>query len=425
VLNKEHRRQFLRIGVLQAGALFINPYGVSLITFPFEHIAPPELRQYITEWQPLLVRLTNGQDVIVGGLAALAFTALAASMWRWWRDRQSSFPIGPEWACALAFIVPAILSYRFILAATLFLIPPLAATLGAGMTRLSGRLPSLATTLLMVTALGVFFGRLDAQEEPYVVGTGLDFSALPERAMDTVLDHELPGPVFNDFNSGDYLTWRLGTERKIAIDGRFLLYAEGFFDTYVAILKDPTLLDSHVATHDVQLAVMDWTVPRNRLVTAYLLQHDAWALVHFDEHQALFARGEARRVATAANLLLHRVRPAAHPDAMMAGPPDALASAEIARIMTASTPPFGQLLQVALEWRRWRSTGDAATLPGLIDAANVVVASRPELLYARLRRGQALLVLNQVDEAIRDLEWVAARGAGEEALQALDAARRR
>jgi len=56
----------------------------------------------------------------------------------------------------------------------------------------------------------------------------------PEGAADFVSSHHLPGPIFNTYEHGGYLMWRLWPEQKVFIDGRAL--SEAVFHDYQRIL---------------------------------------------------------------------------------------------------------------------------------------------------------------------------------------------
>lgn len=59
-------------------------------------------------------------------------------------------------------------------------------------------------------------------------GDMISRSALPVAAADFVLNNDLKGNMFNFSDWGGYLIWRLGPERKVFIDGRFL-YPDTYF----------------------------------------------------------------------------------------------------------------------------------------------------------------------------------------------------
>ena len=58
-------------------------------------------------------------------------------------------------------------------------------------------------------------------ESTFGAGLGWWF---PERAAEFIERENLPGEIFNTYDEGSYLTWKLGPERRDYIDGRDTLF---------------------------------------------------------------------------------------------------------------------------------------------------------------------------------------------------------
>jgi hypothetical protein len=71
-----------------------------------------------------------------------------------------------------------------------------------------------------------------------ISGSGFQLRAeewlYPKGAADFLLDHKLPGPIFNTYEHGGYLMWRLWPEQRVFIDGRAL--SDSLFHDYSRIL---------------------------------------------------------------------------------------------------------------------------------------------------------------------------------------------
>ena len=61
----------------------------------------------------------------------------------------------------------------------------------------------------------------------------------PERATAFLLHERLPGNVFNDYNSGGYLTWRVGTQYPDYVDGRAIPFGAEFLSRHRALMQQP------------------------------------------------------------------------------------------------------------------------------------------------------------------------------------------
>ncbi len=58
---------------------------------------------------------------------------------------------------------------------------------------------------------------------------------LPAKACDYIRSHHLPGPIFNEYQWGGYLIWKL-PEYPVAIDERLNLYGDQMAETYFAVV---------------------------------------------------------------------------------------------------------------------------------------------------------------------------------------------
>jgi hypothetical protein len=62
-------------------------------------------------------------------------------------------------------------------------------------------------------------------------------SRFPARAASFLDAQKLPAPLFNSYDFGGYLIWRLYPRYRVYIDGRTDLYGHGFFDNFLQIYE--------------------------------------------------------------------------------------------------------------------------------------------------------------------------------------------
>jgi hypothetical protein len=87
--------------------------------------------------------------------------------------------------------------------------------------------------------------------------------SLPSGAADYLLEHHVTGPIFNTYEQGGYLIWRLWPEERVFIDGRSL--SETVYRDYHQILYNPGSYADQVAgprkdllnRYGVQVVVMN------------------------------------------------------------------------------------------------------------------------------------------------------------------------
>ena len=112
--------------------------------------------------------------------------------------------------------------------------------LSAAMVGLSSRIPRFKRTgLLIATAAVVLLAALAflrsfdlVTNRYYLRGTETTFGAglgwwFPQRAAEFIERENLPGEIFNTYNEGGYLIWRLGPQRRVYIDGRAIPFGAG------------------------------------------------------------------------------------------------------------------------------------------------------------------------------------------------------
>ena len=164
--------------------------------------------------------------------------------------------------------------------------------------------PAAAGVLLALVALGGLVGVRAADllsNRHYLsvvgnVGFGPGVSWwYPERATAFLLRERLPGRILNDFNLGGYLTWRLGPDYPVSLDGRAVPFGAELFFQHKALLLQPP--DSpqwqqqaeRWGVNTVILAVARYAGLGNIALRRFC-ESQTWRPVYLDEVAALFVR---------------------------------------------------------------------------------------------------------------------------------------
>jgi hypothetical protein len=121
---------------------------------------------------------------------------------------------------------------------------------------------------------------------------------LPTRAADFLAEHKVTGRIFNTYENGGYLVWRLWPMQKDFIDPRGL--SEEAFSDYQIMLANGESSDGRTAAklldkYGIQVLVLDGFdrfSGQVRLLTASLSDpsQTAWKLVQADERSVVFMR---------------------------------------------------------------------------------------------------------------------------------------
>jgi hypothetical protein len=254
-------------------AILITPYGPDLMLFPFQTVAISTLRDRIQEWQSPNFHLREAQVFIALWLLTLA----AVGFSRQPLDVTDFVLLAGTFYLALlagrnlalfALVAPPILS-RHASAALAALRerdwpvlarwrrPPAPPVRHAALFNwLILGLVAVATLLKVVV---VSDPALNAQ---------LATRGLPVAAVDYLAEQDLPGPLYNPYEWGGYLAWRLYPAYPIFVDGRTDLYPEPFLQDYLRLSAGAPDWETLLARYHIRLVLVPAGSALAELVTA-------------------------------------------------------------------------------------------------------------------------------------------------------------
>ena len=144
------------------------------------------------------------------------------------------------------------------------------------------RVPTITFTL------SVLVGLLFLWQIPSIAalrGFGLGVTSGAEKAADFYVTHHLKGPVFNNFDIGSYLAYRVYPEQKVFIDGRPEAYPASFIQkTYIPMQENPQLFaekEKQYHFNSIFFAHTDQT-PWAATFLQWIMQDSSWVPVYLD-----------------------------------------------------------------------------------------------------------------------------------------------
>jgi len=134
-----------------------------------------------------------------------------------------------------------------------------------------------------------------ATDDLSTFGTGLGWW-LPQGAADFILREKLPGKVFNTYNEGGYLVWKLGPEYQDYIDGRAIPFGPEALEREQALLATPLDSPQWQEVAD-RYGIRTLIIPFQRTEIAFsqlqdLCYSNNWKPVYLDELAIVLVRNQ-------------------------------------------------------------------------------------------------------------------------------------
>jgi len=288
----ESRRLWL-VTIFGIAVSGLNPNGFGVVYTVLAYRRSP-LTADLIEWhRPSLWGEPYGFDLL---LYAAALVLLLS-----WRKVRPA-----HWILFAAFAVASLMAFR-----NTPLIGLLAPVLITKYFPFRVRPPRFLAWALPIVALGL-------AAEGFANGRFLQFRAaewnLPERAANFLAENRIAGPIFNTYEQGGYLIWRLWPEQRVFIDGRAL--SESVYRNYNRIVYNAGSYADQVAgpreellnRYGVQAVVMNTmdyvsgTLYPLTLALANPATTD-WQLVYDDSQAVVFLRHPPAGVPVLSNKL--------------------------------------------------------------------------------------------------------------------------
>jgi len=273
-IHVEDRRRIWLVSLCCVAASFINPNGYGVISAYLGYRRSPMTANLI-EWQPpSLWGSPYGYDLLL-------FAALLVLIASWKKVRVA------HWILFAAFAAASLMAFRNIL-----LIGFLAPALIAGYLRMRAKTPALLTGAAALMA-GVLSG-------PFFQ-FGVAEWTVPASATDFIAENHIAGHLFNTYEQGGYLIWRLWPQQRVFMDGRSL--SEAAYRDYQTILFNKGAAADqivgaraerlqHYGVEVVAMNTIDY-VSGAIYPLALALANPAttdWQLVHDDAQEVIFLR---------------------------------------------------------------------------------------------------------------------------------------
>lgn len=123
---------------------------------------------------------------------------------------------------------------------------------------------------------------------------GLGIPAGAQGGVDFVQENKINGPVFNNFDIGSYLIWKLYPQQQVFVDGRPEAYTPKFFsDIYEPMQEDPAIWNHYANNiYHINYIFFDYRdiTPWAQTFLSFMSQDKNWPMVYRDSSVAIFLR---------------------------------------------------------------------------------------------------------------------------------------
>jgi hypothetical protein len=112
--------------------------------------------------------------------------------------------------------------------------------------------------------------------------------ALPVAAANWIDQNKPSGPLFNSYNWGGYLLWRLGAGYPVYVDGRTDVYDDAFLRDFLAITLVSADYDQRLASTGAKIVLIE----SGSVLDNFLVRDAGWHEAYRDELAVIYQRVE-------------------------------------------------------------------------------------------------------------------------------------
>jgi len=276
-------RDLALAGALLVAAILVNPYGAEMLQYPFYTLHMEATKSFIAEWQSPDFHMTLFWPLLGMLLLVVAGAALSA---RRWALEEVLLTVG---------MVYMVLNWRRNVDLFAVVTAPILARYwheilseaGKHLPRRAPRdakawHPRINLAMVALLALGAFF-KAGVVALPDLTERAVA-RQYPVEAVQFLQALPVEGHLFNDYNWGGFLTWRL-REYPVFIDGRADLYGDDFIEQWLRVVKAKPGWEAQLDYWGVRRVLIR---PQTPLGDA--LRRRGWQLRYQDDKSEVYVR---------------------------------------------------------------------------------------------------------------------------------------
>ena len=270
----------LIVTLVSGAVLLINPYTIAALQLPFKTVNIGVLQDFIQEWASPNFHQTSLQPM----LWMLLLTLVAIGFSRRRLDITDALTLA-------LFAYITFLAQRNLGLFALICAPILSRHVSAivertrwGQRRLSKGIPIMNAALLGLIAAAVVLYTIVTLSP--AAQTKAEAKSLPVAAANWIAQNQPSGPLFNSYNWGGYLLWRLGAEYPVYVDGRTDVYDDAFLRNFLAITLVSSDYDRRLTNTGAKIVLIE----SGSVLDNFLARNAQWHEVYRDELAVIYQR---------------------------------------------------------------------------------------------------------------------------------------
>ncbi len=270
----------LVITLVSGAALLINPYTVAALQLPFKTVNIGVLQNFIQEWASPDFHQASQQPMV--WMLLLTLAAIGFSRRR--LDVTDAVTL-------VVFAYITFLAQRNLGLFAMVCAPILSRhvnaiaektrwgrrSLAKGFPLVNGALLCLVAAAVVMYTIGILGPVAQAKAEAKV---------LPVAAAKWIEQNEPRGPLFNSYNWGGYLLWRLGDAYPVYVDGRTDVYDDKFLQNFLAIVLVNPDYDRRLENTGAKLVLIE----AGSLLDNFLARNTLWHETYRDDVAVIYER---------------------------------------------------------------------------------------------------------------------------------------
>jgi hypothetical protein len=114
-----------------------------------------------------------------------------------------------------------------------------------------------------------------------------------EGAINFIKQNNIKGPVFNNFDIGSYMIWKMWPDEKVFVDGRPEAYGQEFFDKiYKPMQQDPAVWARLSEQYNINYILFAYTdiTPWAQTFLNRISKDKNWPMVYLDNNSVIFLK---------------------------------------------------------------------------------------------------------------------------------------